>query len=84
MFDLDGREQIWSAVASGAVDAEGRLQIGHTVYERGATFHAEYTGMLTATGGSLTGTQVWTRASAAEEITRTCTGILVRVPSERP
>jgi hypothetical protein len=55
------------------VDAGGVLDLGYTIFTRDAEFHGSYSGTLTATGGTLTGTQVWTRATSGESVTRTCT-----------
>jgi hypothetical protein len=83
IFDIDGRHEIASAVATGTVDAGGTLNLAYTVYTRDAEFHGHYTGTLNATGGTLTGTQVWTRVPAGGDVTRICTGIIFDVASPR-
>ena len=82
IFDIDGRQEISAAVATGTVDADGVLHLAHTVSTRDATFHGDYTGTLNATGGTLTGTQVWTRA-AGGGATRTCKGNVLKVGPPR-
>jgi hypothetical protein len=52
---------------------------------RDASVHVDYTGMLDATDGMLTGTQVWTRRAAGDgSTTRTCTGVFAKVRSPGP
>jgi len=41
--------------------------------------HANYTVNLGAAGSTLTGTQVWTRATGGKSVTRTCTGTVFEV-----
>jgi hypothetical protein len=79
VFDIDGLHLITSAVAAGTLDAGGVFHLGYTISTRDAEFHGNYSGTLTATGGTLTGTQVWTQATGGESVTRTCTGIVFEV-----
>jgi hypothetical protein len=77
MSDIDGRQELTATVVTGTVNADGALHLGTTVFTRDATIHVDYTGTLDATGGTLTGTQVWTGATAGA--TRTCNGTFVKV-----
>ena len=84
IFDIDGRQEIWSAVATGKVDADGMLHLAYTVVTRDAAFYGDYTGTLDATHGTLSGTHVWTRTTAGGVVARTCTGTVFEVSSPRP
>jgi hypothetical protein len=55
------------------------FHLGCAVYTRDAELHANYTGTLSAAGGTLTGTQVWTRSTGGGGVTRTCTGTVFEV-----
>ena len=50
-------------MAAGTVDTAYVLHLGHTVFSLTPNFAVTNTGTLKATGGTLTGTRVWTRAS---------------------
>jgi hypothetical protein len=82
MFNAEGREVPGFVMAAGTVDPDGGFHAGVTTYMRDDTLQASYSGTFTATGGTLTGTEVWTRVSA-EEVTRTCKGEFVRVEQPR-
>jgi hypothetical protein len=80
-FDAEGRKQLLLGWATGIVDPNGEFRVGFVAYMRDDTLHADYSGTISATGGTLTGTEVWTRATG-EDVTRSCKGEFVRV--ERP
>jgi hypothetical protein len=82
IFDVNGRHEISDAVATGTLDGDGVLRLAHVVFTHDASFQGEYTGMINATGGTLTGTQVWTR-SAGGVVTRTCKGNVYEVKAPR-
>jgi hypothetical protein len=75
---IDGLREDPLAMATGAVDAAGVLHLGHTVFTFDAEFRGNYTVTFSATGGTLTGTQVWTRESGGDG-TRTCTGAVFEI-----
>lgn len=82
MFDLDGRQELADTVVTGTVNANGAFHLGVTVFARDASSHVDYTGTLNTTGGTLTGTQIWTPATASDGgATRTCNGTFVKVAS---
>jgi hypothetical protein len=83
IFDIDGTHEISSAVATGTVDADGVLHLAYSVFTRDADFHGDYTGTLHAAGGTLIGTQVWTRGNAGGGVTRTCAGTIFEAKSPR-
>ena len=78
-YDIDGLRLIPAAMAAGTVDSAGVLHFAGTLWTRHEQLRANYTLTLNATGGTLTGTQVWTRATGGESVTRTCTGIVFEV-----
>jgi hypothetical protein len=83
MFDIDGRQELSDTTVLGTVSGQGALHLGLTVFMHDVSARVDYTGMLDATGGTLTGTQVWTRAAAGDgaTTTRTCTATFARVGS---
>ena len=84
LFDIDGGQAFSPEVAAGMVDVAGAFHLADTVFTRDATFHGTYTGTFSATGGTMTGTQIWTRSPAGNGgVTRTCNGTFVRVESPR-
>jgi hypothetical protein len=78
-YDIDGLRLIAATVAGGTVNSDGTLHFGVTVFMHGPQLHATYTVTLSAAGGTLTGTQVWTRETGGESVTRTCTGTVSEV-----
>jgi hypothetical protein len=82
MFDINANRQFVLELATGTVHADGTFHLGDTVYTKDATFHGAYTGTFSATGGTIAGTQVWTRSAAeGDSVTRTCNGTFVKVGS---
>jgi hypothetical protein len=83
-YDIDGLHLIPQAMAAGTVDSAGVLHFGGTLFTRDTQLRANYTLTLSAAGGTLTGTQVWTRATGGDSVTRTCTGSFfeVRLPKQ--
>lgn len=60
-------------IATGKADENGAFRAAGTAYMPGGTLQMNYTGTLSVTGGTLTGTQIWTRRDGEIE-TRTCEG----------
>jgi hypothetical protein len=73
---IDGKEEL--IPGGGTVDADGIYRSGHIFYTRGYTLHADYIGMLSDTGGTLTGTQVFTRETTEDGGTRSCKGTFLK------
>jgi len=46
-------------MASGTIDADGKMHLTSTWYNGGVIFHADYNGTLTPSGGTFMGTQTW-------------------------
>jgi hypothetical protein len=88
IFDIDGKERPWVAnAAAGRMDTDGAFHLGHITYmgdPSDTTLRAEYTGTFDATGGTLTGTQVWNRAADGRNVTSTCKGTFVEVTPPKP
>jgi len=84
LFNLDGSRVVGNELASGTVDANGRLHLTSRWNYLGNTSNAEYSGTLTSTGGTLTGTQTWTGPGGGEPIRRTCTVAVVPTSAKAP
>jgi hypothetical protein len=81
IFNRDGRRVVGTEIATGTVGADGSLHLTSSWAAAGASFKGTYTGTLAATGGTLTGTEVWTRSPAnGGNASRTCYGAYVRAP----
>src|SRR5262245_48258898 len=77
-YDIDGL-LISPAMAGGSVDPAGVLRFGYTISSPKSELRAHYTVTLSGVGGTLTGTQVLTRATGGDSITRTCKGTVFEV-----
>lgn len=84
LFNLDGSRVVGNELASGTVDASGRLHLTSRWSYLGNTSNAEYNGTLTSTGGTLTGTQTWTGPGGGDPIRRTCTVAVVPASAKAP
>lgn len=74
MAMFDAEEHIGPMQAAGTVDPGGAFRFGVTVYTQQYTIRANYSGTLSAIGGTLSGTQV-----SANGSTRTCKGTVSQV-----
>jgi hypothetical protein len=59
LFNLDGTRVIGSELGTGTIDPLGNLHLKSNWYRFGVTFDADYSGALTKTGGTFSGTQSW-------------------------
>lgn len=80
LFNLNGTRVVGSELAAGTIDADGRLHLTSEWTYLGNSAQAEYSGTLTPTGGTLTGTQTWRAPNGDEPLSRTCTAALVPAP----
>jgi hypothetical protein len=80
LLSWNGRwtQVIGNEMASGTIDADGKVHLTSTWYNGGAIFHADYSGTLTPSGGTFMGTQTWHSARGLNG-TRTCTAALVEL-----
>jgi len=69
---------IGNEMASGTIDADGKVHLTSTWYNGGVLFHAEYSGTLTPSGGTFMGTQTW-HSPRGLNGSRTCTAALVQL-----
>jgi hypothetical protein len=70
-------------IATGTVGADGALQLTANWVAAGASVKATFSGTLAATGGTLTGTEVWTRSAAnGGNASRACYGAFVKAPPQ--
>jgi len=71
LFNLRGTRVLGSELGDGAVDANGKVHVTSSWEYRGITVHGDYSGSLTPSGGTMTGTQSW-RSPDGEALSRTC------------
>ena len=76
LFDLQGTHVLGSELGAGSIDAGGKVHITSTWDIRGIVAHGDYSGTLTSSGGTLTGTQSW-RMPEGDVRSRTCHVALV-------
>jgi hypothetical protein len=82
VFDIDGKPDTSFAAAGGPVDENGAFHIAGTLFKGDSELRADYNGTLNAAGGTLTGTQIWTRPSGGR-VERTCAGVVSEVQTPR-
>jgi hypothetical protein len=81
IFTWNGRRVVGSEIASGTLDGDGKVRATSTWFLGGVNYQGEYSGTLTASGGTLSGTQQWQGARGGSR--RTCTVALVPAPRPR-
>jgi hypothetical protein len=59
LFNLRGTRVLGSELGAGSVDADGKVRLASTWDFRGITVQGDYSGTLTPSSGTLTGTQSW-------------------------
>jgi hypothetical protein len=74
---------IGNEMASGTIDADGKMHLTSTWYNGGVIFHADYSGTLTPSGGTFMGTQTW-RGPRGLNGSRTCTAAFVQLAGAGP
>lgn len=79
IFNWNGARVLGSELGNGALDGAGKIRLAATWAIRGIDYRAEYDGTLTATGGTLIGTQSW-RGGRAAGGSRTCSVAVVAAP----
>jgi hypothetical protein len=82
LFNLNGRV-VGSELARGSIDPQGRVHLTSQWSLLGNIARGDYSGTLTATGGTLTGTQTWTAPNQDGSLARACTAALVPAPRFR-
>jgi len=80
LFGLAGARVTGSELASGTIDADGKLHLKSQWTLLGNIAEGDYSGTLTPSGGTLTGTQIWRAPRGGDSITRACTMALVPAP----
>ena len=73
LFNLDGTRVVGTELGDGTVDDDGRLHLTSEWGFLGDSAHGDYSGSLTKTGGTLTGTQTWTGPQGDMPVVRACT-----------
>jgi len=82
IFNAKGTLVIGSELGSGTLDADGKLHLTATWENGDNGFTADYSGTLTAAGGTLTGTENWHLVEGLTD-TRPCMAALVQVRVHR-
>lgn len=83
IFNRDGSRVVGTEIATGTLNADGALHLTSNWTAAGAGFKGTYSGTLSASGGTISGTQVWRRSSGNDgNISRTCYGAFVKSPPE--
>jgi hypothetical protein len=77
LFNLDGTRVLGSEMASGTIDGDGKLHLSSDWSYLGVRARGDYSGTLTPTGGTLTGTQTWNGPEGTPPVNRACTAALV-------
>ena len=76
LLNRNATRVVGNEMAFGTIDGDGKIHLTSTWFNGRALFHAEYTGTLTPSGGTLTGTQTW---RGIVNGSRTCTAALVQL-----
>jgi len=79
LFNLQGTRVVGSELGTGTIDSAGKVRITSDWYFRGIAVRGDYSGTLTPTGGTLSGTQSW-RGPEGGAGSRTCEVALVPAP----
>lgn len=78
LLKWNGTQVIGNEMASGTIDADGKVHLTSAWYNGGIIFHAEYSGSLTPGGGTFMGTQTW-HSPRGRNGSRTCTAAFVQL-----
>jgi len=79
LFNLKGTRVTGTEMASGTIDAAGKIHLNSEYIVLGFAVHGAYDGAITAHGGTLTDTQSW-RWPNGNAGSRTCVAALVPEP----
>jgi hypothetical protein len=80
LFNLDGTRVVGSELGRGNIDSSGALHLSSEWNYLGNTAQGSYSGTLTPSGGTLTGTQTWTSPDGSAPLRRNCTAAVVPAP----
>jgi hypothetical protein len=80
LFNFDGTRVVGTEMASGTIDPDGKLRLKSNWVNRDVNFEADYSGTLTPTGGTFSGTQTW-HTPGGTSGSRTCTAAVVQTAS---
>jgi len=83
LFNLNGTRVVGSELASGTIELDGRLHLSSEWNYLGNHAQGDYSGTLTRTGGTLTGTQTWSGPEGSARLSRACTAALVLATDAR-
>jgi len=77
MFTFDGTRVTGSEMASGTIGADGKVQFASSGENLNATYQGSYSGTISATGGTLSGTQTF--STPAGKRARACYAAFVKM-----
>jgi hypothetical protein len=78
VFNASGSMTVGSELGSGAIDADGKMHLTSTWEFGGYGFTGDYSGVVTAAGGTLTGAQLWHATNGMVD-TRACMAAIVPI-----
>ena len=82
IFNRDGSRVVGTEIATGTISTDGTLHLTSAWVAGDGGFKGNYSGMLATTGGTLTGTEAWTRSFAnGGNASRMCYGAFVKAPT---
>jgi hypothetical protein len=81
VFNASGSLTTGSELGSGTIDADGKMHLTSTWEFGGYGFTGDYSGVVTAAGGTLTGKQLWHGTNGMVD-TRACMAAIVPVHVE--
>ena len=79
LFNLTGTRVVGSELGSGTIDAQGTLHLTSNWHRFGVAFDSDYSGTLTKTSGTFSGTQSW-RDEKNNSGKRNCTAVFLLAP----
>jgi hypothetical protein len=78
VFNANGSIVTGSELGSGTIDADGKMHLTSTWEFGSYGFTGDYSGVITAAGGTLTGTQLWHATNGMVD-TRACMAAIVPI-----
>lgn len=78
LLNWNGTRVVGNEMASGTIDGDGKVHLTSMWFNGRALFHADYSGMLTPSGGTFMGTQTW-HGPRGLNGSRTCAAAFVQL-----
>jgi hypothetical protein len=80
LFNLNGTRVVGTELAAGTIDDNGTVHLRSDWSFLGNTAEANYTGTISAAGGTLTGNQNWKGQDGQSQLSRPCAAAFVPAP----